>query len=96
MKILKISRNKIYFCISDEKCVLVRNIQRDDLIQMLRNIYMNKDYYEDIESELDNIEDIPNAVEKEISDQILRKLIDFRKNVDSVKNSIESSFKDKY
>lgn len=59
-----------------------------NLFQILKNIASNKDYY-DFEYEENNIK---NDVYKSLVKDLIKQFIDFKNNVDNMKESINSIF----
>lgn len=91
MKILKIcENNETHLIITEKKEVSIVELKREDIVDILENIYSNKEYY----SDLDNcdIESIKNTVEKAMVEQIISKLCDFKKSVESIRKEISASF----
>ncbi|MCL2677006.1 MAG: hypothetical protein FWE43_00265 [Streptococcaceae bacterium] len=91
MKVLEVDSksNKSYFVVGEEKIMPV-DLSRDNLLKILNDIY---DATEEVDipdlSELDNLK---NPVEKEIVEQIIQKISDFKNNVDYIRKDIETQF----
>lgn len=90
MKILEIYQGKSSFLIRGEH-VEPENLSRDNLMYLLNKIY---------EDEADSIEiphqkllqDIKNPIEKEIVQQIIQKISEFKSNVNNIRQEVQSQF----
>ncbi|GAP04462.1 hypothetical protein [Fructobacillus tropaeoli] len=91
MNLLDNSSGQIKFVINDHESIEVENLNKDQLKTILSNIYDKSDFYDiNWNDEIKN--QVHNTVHKEIVEQIVSKIIDFKSNVDNIKNNIESSF----
>lgn len=92
MQILKFDeKNNAYFQKNETDLVKIMNLDKVALLDMLENIFDNKEYYS-FENEDNLLNEIKNPVEKEIARQIISKLKEFKNQVDSMKAEIESKY----
>lgn len=89
MKVLKVNNGKAYFIVNNSE-VEIEKFSRDNLLQLLNDIYENQSkiiFPDDTE-----INNILNPVEKGVVQQIISKLKDFSENVPQIRNEIENIF----
>lgn len=92
MQILKFDeKNNAYFQKNETEQVRIMKLDKVALLDMLGNIFDNKEYYS-FENEDNLLNEIKNPVEKEIAKQIIFKLKEFKNQVDSMKAEIESKY----
>lgn len=92
MQILKFDeKNNAYFQKNETEQVRIMKLDKVALLDMLGNIFDNKEYYS-FENEDNLLNEIKNPVEKEIAKQIISKLKEFKNQVDSMKAEIESKY----
>ncbi|MHB9652714.1 hypothetical protein ACX92S_13720 (plasmid) [Enterococcus faecalis] len=94
MKVLVINSGKSMFIVDDNQYVSPEDISREDLLKILNDIYekSNKEEVE-IPNKIE-IEMIKNPVEKEIVQQIIQKISDFKDNVENIRQELQISFPD--
>lgn len=94
MKVLVINSGKSMFIVDDNQYVSPEDISREDLLKILNDIYekSNKEEVE-IPNKIE-IEMIKNPVEKEIVQQIIKKISDFKDNVENIRQELQISFPD--
>lgn len=90
MKLLEINNGKAEFIV-DGKNIKPENISRDHFLSMLTKIYRDKNNAFELPKE-ENLSSINNPVEREIVNSIIKKLQEFTKNVDNLRNEVESMF----
>lgn len=90
MRILKISLGKAYFIVDDNE-VIPEEISREDLLRILNNIYETE---EEIIIPNKEMDEIKNPVEKEIVQQIIQKISDFKDNVENIRHEVRTQFPD--
>lgn len=90
MKILEIRQGKSSFLIRGEH-VEPESLSRDDLMYLLNKIY--EDETESIEIPHQKLlQDIKNPIEKEIVQQIIQKISEFKSNVNNIRQEVQSQF----
>ncbi|MGT2925046.1 hypothetical protein ACVR0O_07620 [Streptococcus caviae] len=89
MKILENDKNNVYFLVGEEN-ISPKDLTKEHLLKILNNVYENKENIEFPTEE--KINEIKNPVEKEIVDQIVKKIHEFADNVDNLKEQINSKF----
>ncbi|MCW6659835.1 hypothetical protein NHG25_05010 [Aerococcaceae bacterium NML191292] len=91
MEILVQNNNSYFFNIEGEN-VKPEDLSRDNLLWLLNEIY-HLSTKEDIIFPGDSIIcEIKNPIEREIVQQILQKVSEFKNNVDNIRREIESQF----
>lgn len=94
MKVLVINSGKSMFIVDDNQYVSPEDISREDLLKILNDIY-EKSNKEEVEiPDKIEIEMIKNPVEKEIVQQIIQKISDFKDNVENIRQELQISFPD--
>ncbi|KAJ84725.1 hypothetical protein [Enterococcus faecalis] len=94
MKVLVINSGKSMFIVDDNQYVSPEDISREDLLKILNDIYEKSNNEEvEIPSKIE-IEMIKNPVEKEIVQQIIQKISDFKYNVENIRQELQISFPD--
>ena len=88
IKILQINNDKVFIKIDEKENINIEELSGKNLFQILKNIADNKDYY-DFEYEQNNIK---NDVYKSLVKDLIKQFIDFKNNVDNMKESINSIF----
>lgn len=88
IKILQINNDKVFIRIDEKENINIEELSGKNLFQILKNIANNKDYY-DFEYEENNIK---NDVYKSLVKDLIKQFIDFKNNVDNMKESINSIF----
>lgn len=88
IKILQINNDKVFIKINEEENISIEELDGKNLFQILKNIADNKDYY-DFEYEENNIK---NDVYKSLIKDLIKQFIEFKNNVDNMKESINSIF----
>lgn len=88
IKILQINNDKVFIRIDEKENINIEELSGKNLFQILKNIASNKDYY-DFEYEENNIK---NDVYKSLVKDLIKQFIDFKNNVDNMKESINSIF----
>lgn len=88
IKILQINNDKVFIKIDEKENINIEELSGKNLFQILKNIADNKDYY-DFEYEENNIK---NDVYKSLVKDLIKQFIDFKNNVDNMKESINSIF----
>jgi hypothetical protein len=91
MKVLEIDDVGAVFVVSTEKRVRVLKITDTDIYTMLDNIFSNHEYY-NFEDSSESIEQIHNPVEKEMAIQIIKQLITFSNQAESLKSDLDTEF----
>jgi hypothetical protein len=89
MKVLKIDSGKSYFIVRENE-IIPENVSREDLLNILNDIYETKEKII-IPNDTD-LEEIKNPVEKEIVQQIIQKISDFVGNIDNLREEIQAQF----
>lgn len=93
MKILKVELGKSSFLI-DSKEIKPEELDRENLLNLLNNIYDLSDQSL-LEIPLNSeLEHIKNPVEKEIVKQIIQKVKDFSDNVENIRDEVNFPFPD--
>ncbi|HFI0622190.1 TPA: hypothetical protein ACGO3V_001696 [Streptococcus suis] len=90
MQILIIN-SECYFLINHRE-VKPENLSKQDLLELFNNIYDLADINSLQIPEDTEIDKIKNPVEKEIVNQIIQKIQEFKDNLEQIKQDIESSF----
>ncbi|WP_317945855.1 hypothetical protein [Carnobacterium maltaromaticum] len=90
MKVLEINSGKSYFNVGDEQ-IVPEEISRENLLKILNDIYEVKDE-EVVIPDRAELNVIRNPVEKEIVQQIIQKILEFKNNVDNIKQEIDVQF----
>lgn len=88
IKILQINNDRVFIKINEEENISIEELNGKNLFQILKNIADNKDYY-DFEYEENNIK---NDVYKSLIKDLIKQFIEFKNNVDNMKESINSIF----
>lgn len=91
MKILKIEAGKSKFLINSKE-VSPEELNRDDLLKLLNDIYEMTDQTILKIPTSEEMEEIKNPVEKEIVNQIIKKISDFSSNVINIKDEVNMGF----
>lgn len=91
MEVLKINSGQSYFIIGG-KSIEPEELSRDNLIELLNDIYENDESDNIIIPNRNEINQINNPVEKEIILQIIQKITDFKNNVVNIKSEINAQF----
>lgn len=90
MKVLELNNGKSSFLI-DEKRIAPEALSREDLLYILNKIY--EDETDSIEiPQLEELEEIKNPIEKEIVQQIIQKMVEFKNNVENIRQEVQSQF----
>lgn len=90
MKVLEVNEGKSSFLI-DEKHIAPEALSREDLLYILNKIY--EDETDGIEiPQLEELEEIKNPIEKEIVQQIIQKMVEFKNNVENIRQEVQSQF----
>lgn len=90
MLFLEKVNDQIYINIDNKDQATIDSLSSEQLLQIFENVYTNKDFYEDIDPNILN--SIHNPVQKEVIIQIVKKVEDFKRNVDEIHHEIEISF----
>lgn len=90
MIILELNEGKSNFLIED-KYIAPEELSRDDLLKILNKIYEDKDDSIEIPQK-EAIEEIKNPIEKEIVQQIIQKIFEFKENVENIRQEVQSQF----
>lgn len=90
MKVLEINSGKSYFNVGDEQ-IAPEEISRENLLKILNDIYEVKNE-EVVIPDRAELNGIRNPVEKEIVQQIIQKILEFKNNVDNIKQEIDVQF----
>ncbi|HFU4122164.1 TPA: hypothetical protein ACGO7R_000061 [Streptococcus suis] len=90
MQILIIN-SECHFLINGRE-VKPENLSKQDLLELFNNIYNLEDISSLQIPEDTEIDKIKNPVEKEIVNQIIQKIQEFKDNLEQIKQDIESSF----
>lgn len=91
MKILEVEKSKSYFIVMGRK-VEPEKLSRDELFTILNLVYENHDTI--IFPNDDDFKNIVNPVEKEIVEQIIAKIKEFRTNILDIDKEIKNQFPD--
>ncbi|EGO7681660.1 hypothetical protein [Enterococcus faecalis] len=90
MKVLELNNGKSSFLI-EEKHIAPEALSRKDLLYILNKIY--EDETDSIEiPQLEELEGIKNPIEKEIVQQIIQKMAEFKNNVENIRQEVQSQF----
>lgn len=90
MKVLEISLGKSRFIVSGEE-VVPEELSRENLLKILNDVYESRTEEVTIPDRAE-LEAIRNPVEREIVQQILQKISDFKNNVENIRQEIETQF----
>lgn len=91
MKILEINNGKSKFIVEQNQIYPV-DLSRDNLLTIMNEMYTTS---ENIEIPTDEeLNALHNPVEREIVEQIIRKIVDFKDNISNIKHEVEVSFPD--
>ncbi len=90
MKVLEISLGKSRFIVSGEE-VVPEELSRENLLKILNDVYESRAEEVTIPDRAE-LEAIKNPVEREIVQQILQKISDFKNNVENIRQEIETQF----
>lgn len=91
MKIL-VKENNSYFFRIENRNVKPEELCREDLMWLLNEIYHSSNQGSVVLPEKSDINEISNPVEREIVQQIINKISEFKNNVDNIKKEIEYKF----
>lgn len=90
MKVLELNNGKSNFVI-EEKHITPEKLTRENLLYILNRIY--EDETDSVEiPQLEIIEEIKNPIEKEIVQQIIQKIIEFKNNIENIRQDVQSQF----
>lgn len=87
---IDVSKHDINFNFPDGNSKSVKEINRDDLMTVMKKIYDDSEFYEFPDDTL--IETVNNDMISAITKQISKALRDFKGNVKFVKDDVESAF----
>ncbi|OEK73327.1 hypothetical protein [Staphylococcus equorum] len=91
MKILEINNGKSKFIVEQNQIYPV-DLSRDNLLTIMNEMYTTS---ENIEIPTDEeLNTLHNPVEREIVEQIIHKIADFKDNITNIKHEVEVSFPD--
>ncbi|MCI1892546.1 MAG: hypothetical protein LKI92_10485 [Schleiferilactobacillus harbinensis] len=93
MQILKVDQTGTQFQIREGEYVSVLKIGKEELFEILHNIYQKKSFY-DFDTIQEDVLQIKNPVEKEITTQIIDKIKEFVTQVDTLKAKINAKYPD--
>ncbi len=94
MKLLKIENMKGYF-IKDKEYKIIDEVSKEDIIQLLRNIYENENIELDCIDESSNM-DISMPSQKIIYEKMYEKFNELIEKKEELILSVKSEFKDSY
>lgn len=89
MKILEQNDMGIYFLVKEEK-ISPLNLSKDNLLDIMTEMYNTSDDILIPSNEI--IDNIKNPVEKDIVEQIVNKISDFKDNINNIKHEVETQF----
>ena len=91
MKILELNNGTSKFIVEQNQISPV-DLSRNDLLNIMNEMYTTS---ENIEiPTVEELNALHNPVEREIVEQIIRKVVDFKDNISNIKHEVEVSFPD--
>lgn len=91
MKVLEVSLGKANFIVNGKE-VAPEELSRDDLLKIMNDMY-EESSLEDIKIPDDiELDTIRNPIEKEIVQQIIQKISDFKNNIGNIRIEVETQF----
>ncbi|WP_224132949.1 hypothetical protein [Leuconostoc gasicomitatum] len=90
MLFLEQTNNQLLINIDNTTQATVDSLSSEQLLKIFENVYIDKNFYEEVDQS--TIESIRNPVQREVIDQIIKKLKDFKQNVNEIHHEIEISF----
>lgn len=91
MKILEINNGTSKFIVEQNQISPV-DLSRNDLLNIMNEMYTTSENIEIPTAE--ELNALNNPVEREIVEQIIRKVVDFKDNISNIKHEVEVSFPD--
>ena len=91
MKILEINNGKSQFIVEQNK-ISPSDLSRDNLIVIMNEMYTTSENIEIPNDEA--LATLHNPVEREIVEQIIHKITDFKDNITNIKQEVEVNFPD--
>ena len=89
MEILINDDNRCFFNIGEQR-ISRQDLSKDDLVEIFNSIYESENEIEIPDDRM--IASIKNPIEKEIVDQIVRKIKEFSDNIENIRQEINSQF----
>ncbi|MEB6261435.1 MULTISPECIES: hypothetical protein [Staphylococcus] len=89
MKILEQNDTGVYFLVKEEE-ISPLNLSKDNLLDIMTEMYNTSENILIPSSEI--IDNIKNPVEKDIVEQIVSKISDFKDNINNIKHEVETQF----
>lgn len=89
MEILINDDNRCFFNIGEQR-ISPQDLSKDDLVEIFNSIYESENEIEIPDDRM--IASIKNPIEKEIVDQIVRKIKEFSDNIENIRQEINSQF----
>lgn len=89
MKILEQNDTGVYFLVKEEE-ISPLNLSKDNLLDIMTEMYNTSEDILIPSSEI--IDNIKNPVEKDIVEQIVSKISDFKDNINNIKHEVETQF----
>lgn len=89
MNILEINDGTPYLCKDKSEKYSVCKLTREELVGLFMNVYEDSEYYD---FNVDDLENIKNPVEKEITKQLLVKIKEFSDNSEDLKKEFDDKF----
>ncbi|MCE2066007.1 hypothetical protein ACXOJ5_08340 [Streptococcus thermophilus] len=89
MEILINDGNRCFFNIGEQR-ISPQDLSKDDLVKIFNSIYESENEIKVPDDSM--IASIKNPIEKEIVDQIVRKIKEFSDNIENIRQEINSQF----
>lgn len=89
MKILEQNDTGVYFLVKEEE-ISPLNLSKDNLLDIMTEMYNTSEDILIPSNEI--IDNIKNPVEKDIVEQIVSKISDFKDNINNIKHEVETQF----
>ena len=89
MEILINDDNRCFLNIGEQR-ISPQDLSKDDLVEIFNSIYESENEIEIPDDRM--IASIKNPIEKEIVDQIVRKIKEFSDNIENIRQEINSQF----
>ncbi|AVO70358.1 hypothetical protein I5C05_10350 [Staphylococcus aureus] len=89
MKILEQNNTNTYFLVKGER-ISPFNLSKDNLLDIMTEMYNTSEDILIPSNEI--INNIKNPIEKDIVEQIVNKISDFKDNINNIKHEVETQF----
>ncbi|MBM0871351.1 hypothetical protein [Staphylococcus epidermidis] len=89
MKILEQNNTNTYFLVKGER-ISPLNLSKDNLLDIMTEMYNTSEDISIPSKEI--IDNIKNPIEKDIVEQIVNKISDFKDNINNIKHEVETQF----